>query len=231
MSFTEELNVHENMLIERLRNHQVLSNLQNFSDKKFEDFLLQRRFFSLLFTPALESVLVGLESQEAKSIFGWLIREEYPPNSPSHREDIVSDLLKVGIPKGRILKAKPTDQTQEALNKTLKLVEYGENFDVIGTVAARFIFEVCPGEEYEFIVKELERRYGLKKTDSVFYWPHFEHDKKGSFVCKSHSDKFDFVLEELIDSEEMLELAKQSLEKALKLKLDFYDQFNHKPIV
>ena len=230
MKFIEELNNHENQLIEKLRSHPTLSNLDKLTNQQFEHFLLQRRFFSLWFTPILEHVLVGLENQDMKKIIGWLIREEYPLNAPSHREDIVSDLMKIGISKSKILTTKPTNRTQEIINKTLKLLEYEENFDIKGTIAARFIFEVCPGEEYELIVKELERRYGMKNTDSVFYWPHFEHDKKKSkHVGESHSDKFNAILSQIIDSDQNLELAKQITDSAYQIKTDFYNQFlpNH----
>ena len=228
MNYIEELNSHENQLIEKLRNHPILSGLDKLTTQQFEHFLLQRRFFSLNFTPVVEHVLVGLENQEAKKILGWLIREEYPSDEPSHREAIISDLVKIGISKNKILTTKPTNRTQQVIDQILKLVEYQENFDLKGITTTRFIFEVCPGEEYELIVKELERRCGMKRADSVFYWPHFEHDKKAKVIgetAQSHSDKFNIVFSQIIDSKENLYLAKGVLEEACKIKLDFYNQF------
>lgn len=67
----------------------------------------------------------------------------------------------------------------------------------------------------------------MKREDSVFYWPHFKHDKKQNQATDqlSHSDKFSEILSKIIDSENKLLRAKQILDSAYEIKLCFYNQF------
>ena len=68
INFAEELDQYENKVIEKFRNHSVLTNLSDLSNLEFEELLLQRRFLSMHFTPFCEQILIGLEDNEAKEV-------------------------------------------------------------------------------------------------------------------------------------------------------------------
>lgn len=229
MNFIQDLNKHEVEKIEKFRKHPVLANIVGLSNIDFEKLLLQRRFLASEFTPSCEKVLVGIENEDAKKIIRWLIREEYPPNTATHREDIVSDLLKIGLEKSHILSSSPTETTMAVISNFKKLLEFeNKYFDIKGVVALRHFMEVLPPEEYEIFLKEIERRYGIKPGNSVFYQPHLEHDKKKKSIAEcgeTHSDKFNPIFQKSIDSEQKLHIAKWAMNEAQRIKTEFYNQF------
>lgn len=229
MNLVERLNQLDDRIITNFRSTPVLVDLRRLSNSEFEDILIQRRFLSLAFTPFNDQAVDGLEDEEAKQIVRELIREEYPQNAPSHREDLVTDLLARGLTKERILSVRPTPATIKTIYGLFELVKFGNRYyDVKAISSLRMAGEVLVAEEYSFYVSEFERRYGLKPKNSVFYGSHLEHDRKQKPIGingKTHSDKLGNVLARLVDTEEKLKVANESSDSALRVKAGFYYQF------
>lgn len=250
-----KLQSHEKGLVEQFRKHPILAHLSNLSDSKLYEILLQRRFLSVLgFTPAFDLAIDNLLGEYPKSVVRRILREEYPLNAPSHREDLVSDLRKMGIPHHAILLSNPTMETSKAVQGVYTLVSPITTFDlsdVIVVSALRMVGEVFVSEEYGLLLPELERRFGLTKEISVFYWPHFEHDS-------DHADQLKEVRSRLIQSGDpsvssravrmlgcdspqraekeilgeflgwgtlVVNGAKKAMDQAYEVKTGFYDQF------
>lgn len=205
--------------------------MSKISDIQFKHMLLQKRFISLNFTPLYDCAIDAIGDEEGKTVLRLLLREEYPAKGPSHREDLVADLTRIGLTKKQILSEKPTLQTREAIKALYDLLIYEEQFyNIKILVSLRIAEELLVAEEYRYILAELERRYGLKIEDSAFYGPHFLHDKKQKSFgapdkAESHSDKFNKVLARMIDTKEKCEAAKHYMNAACEARSKFFDQF------
>lgn len=236
MEHINKLEELETALIGRFVRHPVLGHLEELSNYKFEEVLLQKRIFSMdFFERFYNSAICGLESEEAKEIARGLIREEYPKSGPNHREDAVYDLLKIGLSKGRILGSVPTRETETAINNLIGIVAYkptesgkDKSYDLRAIVAMRFGGEVLAGEEMALLWKQLQQRYGLIEADSKFYLFHAMHDKKYVEAGKlgpSHSDRFGKVLKNAVNSDANLELAVKVMNDCYLARAGFYEQF------
>lgn len=226
--YSAEIEEYEQEEISRFRKDLELTNLSN---TEFENILLQKRLFSLeFFERFYNTALCSLGNEEAKAIARGIIRDEYPEDMPNHREDIVYDLIQIGLDKDTILRAELTAGTKETIDAMLGLVKYnGEpHYDIHSVTALRIAGEVLAGEELEIICGELERRYGLTKEKSAFYWPHAEHDKKTApvgYKGTSHSDRFGELLAVLVTSDKELEIVKSAVDDSYKARSGFYKQF------
>jgi len=76
----QTLDTLENSLIDKMKCHPVLNNLETLTDDEFYKVLLQRRFLSLIFTPVYDVAIDGLVNEDAKDVSRKLLREEYPPS-------------------------------------------------------------------------------------------------------------------------------------------------------
>src|SRR3989338_10775764 len=122
-NYNHELNTHEDGLIEKLKKNHVLTTLGERSNDKFEALLKQRRFLSTIaFTPFYDMAIDGLTDAEAKDVARWVLREEYPQNRQSHREDLLDDLIKTGLTKTSILSTTPTQETEATIRGLWELV-------------------------------------------------------------------------------------------------------------
>lgn len=230
IDYANQLNNVEDRLIQSFREHPVLSEIGSLTNTGFNELLVQRAFLSLrAFTPVYDLTSAGLNDEEAKDVVRWLIREEYPPHAPSHREDLVTDCVAMGMGKQRILGVKPTRATAQTIEELYDLVSYEEpHYDVKAVAALRLAGEVLVAEEYGILIPAMETRYGLSRENSVFYHPHFLHDQKKTARRQegvSHADPLSRILLRLVDSNETLAIALRSFEQAYRVKATFYDQF------
>ncbi len=227
----EDMEQYESEVIHRFCEGNLLRDLSGIDEATFKELLLQKRLFSLeFFERFYNTAICGLDDEEAKEIGRGLILEEYATGGPTHREDTVYDLGRIGIPKLEILTANVSPGTQRTIDSTIALVQYDGNtdYDVRTVTALRVAGEVLAGVEMGLICQELERRYGLSKADSKFYWPHAEHDKKTVPIGEagvSHSDRFGQVLVRLVSSYSDLEVVKDSMERSYEARAGFYQQF------
>lgn len=228
INYSAEIERYEQEVIDRFREEIDLTRLSN---TEFENILLQKRLFSLeFFERFYNTTLCSLENEEAKAIARGIIRDEYPEDMPNHREDAVYDLIQIGLDKDTILRTELTAGTKATIDAMLGLVKYNHepHYDMRSVTALRVAGEVLAGEELEIICEELERRYGLTKEKSAFYWPHVEHDKKTGpvgYKGTSHSDRFGELLAILVKSETDLEIVKSTIDDSYKARSKFWKRF------
>lgn len=229
----KELDNLENNLIQKLNAHKALSGIEATDDGRFTEMLLQKRFHSLAFTLLYDVAIDGLGNEEARKVARAILREEYPQNAPSHREDLAHDLQKIGVSKKRIMNSVPAKETLECAKKLfsmLKMEESQEAYDIKAMTVLRLWGEVFVSEEYGAFIKKLSAM-GLTKQGSRFYWQHYVHDKKRAAIDDSagekrtHSDRFTHVLQKLLDSPEKVEVCAETSIQVFAIKSRFYDQF------
>ena len=213
-------------LIYRFHQHPFFDNFNEMSDLELKDYLVQRWFLSLDFVPRYDRAILALQDEEAKQILKKIVQDETPIGAPSHREDLLADLEFIGIPKSKVLTAKPTRETRTTLYNLGELVKFhlDEDNDLRIMAALWTVEEKQVAEEYRHVVPELERRFGLTPDRSRFYAPHFYHDRKDGDTGQ-HTLSFGSFMDRKIDSEEKLEIAITAAEKAFEAKNAFYNQF------
>lgn len=161
--------------------------LNRLSESTFYAILLQRHWLSHSFTPVYDIVLnsLSIEADFAKPIIRKIIREEYPGKMPSHREDLITDLLQIGIKHSEIKKTAPTEETTEVIKEVFNLIHKfsnDENFSYIMLLTfLRYWSEVLTALEYELLWPRIKKL--LNGKDSVFYFPHMVHDKDTDDLC------------------------------------------------
>ncbi len=237
----EALDAFEDDLIARYRGHRVLADTTRLSDADLKRILLQRRFVSLAFTPAYDLAIDLLRDKEALRIARVILREEYPGgtgSTRSHREDMIEDMLQLGITRAELVASRPTAATLEAVAAAFTLIaEAGEHEDAdlrLLTIL-RFWGEILVSTEYV----QLWPRIGPLLTEngrnrSRFYYPHLLHDAKAhplatvSLRSTTHADKLAHRLHSLLTCAEPGAAAaafRAEEERSLAVKTRFYDQF------
>jgi len=231
-----ELDEFEDGLIERFRNHPALRGVTDLSVEDLQAVLVQRRFLSLAFTMAYDLAIDLLTDEQSKRIARVIVREEYPDNTspgstPSHREDLMTDILALGVPREVLVRSRKSLATAACLDTTMELIASAgdsKHVDVELLTILRFWGEVLVSVEYG----ELWRRIGPVLGDkSVFYHPHHVHDAKSrplaaaSPLSLTHSDQLGLRLVQLIDSDEARERFRETEEAVVAVKTAFYDQF------
>jgi len=219
---------YENGLVREFHGHPFFLALGDVSNDTFERYLLQRSFLSLEFVKWEEIAKLGLTSEQGQQVVRRIIREEVPPNRPTHKDDLLYDLNLVGISTEQFRSTQPTAATAETTRGLYDLVRYPQgHYDLRVLVVLRVAGEIFVAETYRYVVQELERRYGITSRQSKFYWPHFEHDQKGGQgdYGVGHADSFDAVLGELIVDEATLAVAQEAAREGMELVYDFHSQF------
>ncbi|MFI1396371.1 hypothetical protein [Streptomyces sp. NPDC020681] len=234
----QELDRFEDELIERFKEHPVLANIGRLSDDDFAAVLLQRRFLSLAFTPSYDLAIDLLRDEAGLRIARVILREEYPDSlghTPSHREDMKEDLLRLGVSRRAVVESRPTAATMSAINDSFELIADAgrrDNADLRLLTILRFWGEVLVSIEYGQL---WERMAPLLTRDgenlSRFYYPHHVHDAKAhslanvSLLSATHSDRLATRLTELLAREDSTDCFKEVEQRSLELKVGFYDQF------
>jgi len=233
-----ELDEFEDGLIERFKEHPVLANVTLLPDDDFAAILLQRRFISLAFTPSYDLAIDLLRDEVGLRIARVILREEYPDghgHTRSHREDMKEDLLQLGISRRAIVGTRPTAATKGVIDDTFDLIADAggrDDADLGLLTILRFWGEVLVSVEYGRLwerMRPLLTRDGVNR--SRFYYPHHVHDAKAhslaavSLLSATHSDRLATRMSELLAGEESTDCFKEMEERALQLKVRFYDQF------
>lgn len=234
----EELDDLEDRRIARFRDHPVLARVGELGTADLHAVLLQRRFVSHQFTPAYDLVIDLLQDEVALRIARGILREEYPDGSghtPSHREDMKSDLVALGITPRQIAEARETAATRRTIADTFELIrDAGQRPDADLRLVAilRFWGEVLVAVEYDRL---WERIGPLLTVDgencSRFYYPHLLHDAKArplatvSLLSTTHSDRLATRLRDLLARTPPTDAFDEVEDRVLRLKSRFYDQF------
>jgi hypothetical protein len=236
----QELDEFEDALIERFRRHPVLRALEELSEPDFHAILLQRRFLSLSFTTAYDLAIDLLNDERAIRIARSIIREEYPDDkgsgsTPSHREDMKDDILRLGVSRRQLVDSRPSAATVQAITGTMNLIASAggaEHPDVELVTVLRFWGEVLVSVEYGELWRRMRSRLVVGgENRSLFYYPHFVHDAKtrplaaASPLSLTHSDQLGVRLSQLAASPEAHAAFRRVESAILDLKTAFYDQF------
>ncbi|GAB2983649.1 hypothetical protein [Saccharothrix stipae] len=236
----KELDHFEDELIERFRSHPVLAAMDDLPEQDFHAVLLQRRFVSHTFTSAYDLAIDLLTDERAVEIARVIIREEYPHDrgealTPSHREDMKTDLLGLGVTWRQFVESRPTEVTEKTNKDTWSLIlDAGAaelaNLELVTVL--RFWGEVLVSVEYGRMWPRIARRLVVDgENRSTFYYPHYKHDAKthpladASPLSLTHSDKLGMRLSQLADSPAAWDAFKRVETEILELKTGFYDQF------
>lgn len=232
----KDLDTFEDGLIEQFRDHPVLRGLADLAEPDLHTVLLQRRFLSLAFTPAYDLAIDLLTDEQSTQIARVILREEYPDDStpgatPSHREDMMTDILRLGVDRAELVRSRRSPVTAATVDATMELIATaGESAhaDVELLTILRFWGEVLVSVEYG----ELWRRIGpVLGEESVFYYPHHVHDGKSrplaaaSALSLTHSDQMGLRLTQLMTDAESQQRFRAIEQAVIDIKTTFYDQF------
>lgn len=236
----KELDDFEDELIDRFQRHPVLAAIDDLAESDFQAILLQRRFLSHTFTSAYDLAIDLLTDEPTVEIARVIIREEYPQDkgesqTPSHREDMKADILRLGVTWQEFVQSRPTEVTEKTIKDTWSLIlDAGgaEHPSLELVTILRFWGEVLVAAEYGAMWPRLARRLVVDgENRSVFYYPHYKHDAKtqpladASPLSLTHSDQLGVRLAHLADSPEAWDAFKRVEATILDLKTRFYDQF------
>ncbi|MFD8233114.1 hypothetical protein ACFV20_14705 [Streptomyces sp. NPDC059696] len=235
----EDLDVFEDGLIERFRQHPVLAGTGRLAPDDFAALLLQRRFVSLAFTPSYDLAIDLLTDEAGLRIARAILREEYPDgrgHTRSHREDMKEDLLQLGITREELVASRPTEATRRAVEDAFALIaDAGSHADADLRLLTflRFWGEVLVSVEYEHLWRRMEPVLTGEggRNRSRFYYPHYVHDAKAhpltsvSLLSATHSDRLATRISDLLARPGGAEAFRETEERALRLKAAFYDQF------
>jgi hypothetical protein len=231
-----DLDEFEDGLIEQFRDHSVLRGLETLPEPDLHTVLLQRRFLSLAFTMAYDLAIDLLTDEQAIRTARVILREEYPDDTtpgstPSHREDMMADILRLGVSRAELVRSRKSAATAASIEATMELIATAgdsPHADVELLTILRFWGEVLVSVEYG----ALWRRIGpVLGDDSVFYYPHHVHDGKSrplaaaSPLSLTHSDQLGLRLVQLLDTPEARQRFRETEQAVVDIKTAFYDQF------
>jgi hypothetical protein len=214
--------------------------------KEIHRILLQRYWISEEFTHIYDLALnrISPKAADAQEVIRRIIREEYPVDergwrTPSHREDLVTDLLHIGVTRPQFASLRPTAQTEAAIKHARAIVlnlGKSSSADILLLTFLRYWGEVLTAVEYSSFWPRILRE--LSGSESVFYLYHKAHDEKVTPMVQvlhridltTHADKLgEFIARELTtgdtDPAESFRLISQATQKAIENKLLFYKQF------
>lgn len=230
----------EEELLARLGGHPVLREIDALSEQRFVEMLLQRRFISLVFPVIYDMGIDALAEADGLKLVRQILREEYPDESgdePSHREDLVADLITLGITRGQVLASRPTSVTASVLADTLDQMADATT-DPTGVkvwTMLRFWGEVVVSVEYGEYWKRMKAAFATAGRESRFYYPHHSHDGSEPLACASvekiddpdatHSCRMGGCLKRLLDATGAEDRFAEVEARVLELRLRFYDQF------
>ncbi len=222
-------------LLARFTAHDALAGVERMGEDEFLEMLLQRRFLSLLFPVMYDLGIDALGDDGAIRLVREILREEYPDASgatPSHREDLVSDLLVLGASRSQILASSPSAVTAGVIEETLAIMREAavQSGDAAVLTILRFWGEVLVSVEYGEFWRRMEARFAVAGVASRFYHPHHHHDGReplaaASESSRTHSGRLGSALVRLLDGEGGQLMFVRVERCVLDLRLRFYDQF------
>ena len=164
-----------------------------------------------------------------------ILREEYPDalgSKPSHREDLVYDLVVLGATRSQVLASRPSAVTVRVVEETLGLMldAAAADSDIAVLTMLRFWGEVIVSVEYGEFWRRMEGRFHAAGVSSRFYQPHHAHDGREPLAQASqssvtHSGRFGACLVRLLDDDRAAKQFVRTEEQVLATRMRFYDQF------
>ncbi len=214
----------------------------------FYEILLQREWVSYCFTPVYDIIQNRLSplSITIKPTIRQIIQEEYPDSGwpptgevPSHREDLVTDLISMGVTEDQHRNSWFSAQTKVVMDESVESVRIclDTEFPDVALIAfLRFWGEVLTAVEYKQLKPRILMLLGSRP--SRFYLPHIKHDEQINSLAgaeantdsTTHADELGKHLARLISNSSSksraISCAEDSCKKAALLKVTFYAQFH-----
>ncbi len=88
-------------------------------------------------------------------------------------------------------------------------------------VSLRIAGEILVSEEYDFLIPKLQRRFGLTREKSVFFYPHHKEDSR---TDGTHSNAFLEAITRLIGEQTGIDPLVHVIEKATDARMHFFAQ-------
>lgn len=215
----------EDELRRKFLDHGIYTYLHGWTDDQFRQYLLQIGFIAREFVKWYEIAKLGLDDERAKEVVRTILRDEIPRDAPTHQDNRLHDLRLMGVTKEQVLNAKASPESEAAIRQLYLLVRVPqEHQDLLIMVGLRIAGEVLVSEQYNPIVLEMERRFGISPNQSKFFAPHWIHDMKGGMGW-GHTDEFDEVLASMIVDDATLKEAKLQARVAFNIRYGMQDQF------
>ncbi len=205
--------------------HPFFQNFARLANEVVIRFLLQLGYLSAEFVKWYERAKQGFEAEDAKEVVRHILRDEIPQGAPTHQDERVYDLERMGVLKKRALNTAASPLTRTTVRKLYKLVGYPQaDYDLRVLITLRVFGEILVAETYGYIVGSMKERFGLTAEQSRFYAPHYYHDQKEG-ADDGHTGEFDALLARLICDEQKLAVAKDAAHKAFEARCSFHNQF------
>ena len=220
----------EGALLQRLTGHPVLRRAGALSRTEIAAILLQRRFISMIFTPVYDMGIDALTGSDALQVAREIVREEYPAGRKSHREDLVDDLLTLGLTRSDVLASRPTAATLATIGETLELMA-DATIDESGVrvlAMLRFWGEVVVSVEYGVFWSAMQPWFDAADRASSFYFEHYSHDGCEQLVTASsrtHSGRLGVCLRQMLRGPAAVAAFTEVETQVVQARVRFYDQF------
>ncbi len=215
--------------------HPVFAGIERIEQDAFLGMLVQRRFLSLMFPVMYDIGIDGLTDPTAVKVVREILREEYPDPSgetPSHREDLVADLVTLGATRAQILASRPTLVTQAVIERSFTLIAEAtqRDSDLELMTIIRFWGEVLVSVEYGEFWRRMEAQFAAVNAVSRFHHPHHHHDGRDPLATAgddsaTHSGRLGACLVRLLADDGGEQHFAATEARVLALRLEFYDQF------
>ena len=225
----------EDELLARFTAHPVFGSVEQIGQDAFLEILLQRRFLSLMFPVMYDIGIDGLTDPTAVKVVREILREEYPDPSgetPSHREDLVADLVTLGATRAEVLASRPTEVTRSVIDRSFALLAEATqgDGDLELMTIIRFWGEVLVSVEYGEYWRRMAGRFAAAGAASRFYHPHHHHDGRDPLATAgedsaTHSGRLGACLVRLLAGEDGEQRFAATEARVLALRIEFYDQF------
>lgn len=223
-------------LLAQFTGHRLFAAIDDLDRAAFLEVLLQRRFLSLLFPVVYDIGIDGLADEASTRLVREILREEYPDPTgatPSHREDLVGDLLALGATREQIMGARPSAVTASVVRETVALMLDAAAAPGDGAVLTilRFWGEVLVSVEYGEFWRRMEGELEAAGVASRFYHPHHHHDGREPLAeaaqdSATHSGRLGACLVRALAQEPGAAEVFTRVERAvLAARMRFYDQF------
>lgn len=221
----------EDGLRDKFHAHSFFRSFHKLTPEQFFQYLLQIGLISEHFVKWYETAKLGM-TEAASEVVRHILRDEIPQSNPTHQDNRLADLNLMGVSMEQVRNVKPTAATERTVKRLYELVRYPQkDYDLRVLVTLRVAGEVLVAEQYSHVVRFMRVRFGIKGSESRFYFPHWRHDLKGAELGgePGHTDAFDKLLEEMLTDERKLEVTKDAAERAFEARLGIHDQFLRKP--
>ncbi|HYC83217.1 MAG TPA: hypothetical protein VEB60_01560 [Candidatus Paceibacterota bacterium] len=231
--------------MENYRKHRFFQEFMSQSPSRFQDYLLQLEHVSQRFAEFYRGGKTSISDPETERIIEEMIKDDLALKGKEggNRTHDLTELAGVTA-----LKTPPSVQTRAFLEELLSLPdscppkpprkkdrggnraepsdEEKHRQHLWTVVVLRVAGEILPAEQFRLILDYLEQKMGVDRRQTRYFLPKYELIRKDvRRTDGSHGHRFDKLVDKLIRNERDLDLAKQAVDIACRVRSEFHDQF------